>query len=142
MNAEKSAWDAVLGSLASTQTKCPSSEDLDPTRPPAATQVDEKVLDQPEQHALLSDLQKQAGSTEDAQSRLGTATKALEFRVDSFADGIHKLDKLRESGDTTTDRILSQAAAMLQQRDEAASSSAGTEKVGIGDLLRSLSRAS
>lgn len=124
------------------QNQRPPREDLDASGPLAANQVNEQILDQPELSALLSDMHNHPHSMAEARSRLSTMTKSLEFRVDSFADGIHKIEKLRESGDTTTDKILSQAAALLQQRDEAASASAGTEKVGIGDLLRSLSRAS
>lgn len=82
------------------------------------------------------------GHIESSRVRFKAVTGPLEYQMDTFADGVHKMEKLRESSDATVDKILSQASDLLQKRDETASTSAGTEKVGIGDLLRSLSRAS
>ena len=81
------------------------------------------------------------GLIDSSQSRLNAATQSLEFKIDSLADGVHKMEKLKESGDAVVDKILLEASGLLQQRNEAASTAAGTGKVGIGDLLRSLSRA-
>lgn len=142
LKSEKSNWDVLLGDLSSSSNRKLDSGDLDPTKAVHPTQIDQSALDQTEQESVLADVLSNQSTIEASRSRLKAATGSIEFKMDIFAEGVHKVEKLRESSDSTVDRVLSKAASLLQQRDETASKSAGTEKVGIGDLLRSLSRAS
>lgn len=116
--------------------------ELDPIKSIDPTQIDHSALDQAEQATILSDVLSNQSIIESSRSRLKAATGSIEFKMDTLAEGVHKVEKLRQSSDLIVDRVLSQASSLLQQRDETASKSAGTEKVGIGDLLRSLSRVS
>lgn len=139
LKAEKANWNTLLSTVSSKRHIAP--EEHDPSVPPAPTHIDTKILDQPEQESILSDMHSHQGVIDSSRTRLKSATQSLEFKIDRLADGVHKMEKLKESGDSVVDKILQEASSLLQQRDEAASASAGTGKVGIGDLLRSLSRA-
>lgn len=67
--------------------------------------------------------------------------KALEFKLDSFAAGVHKVEKSKEVANGVLDEFFSNAVKLLEEKDERASTSAHTERIGIGDLLRSFARA-
>ena len=141
LKAEKSDWDNLLTAVSSSSKEHSLTEEHDSSVIPMIDQVESKVLDQQEQQSILSDMHSHQGVIDASRTRLKAATQSLEFKIDSLADGVHKMEKFKQSGDSVVDKILQEASGLLQQRDEAASTSAGTGKVGIGDLLRSLSRA-
>lgn len=141
LKAEKSNWHALLASVSASSKQQPGPEEYNSSDIPTSNQIESKLLNQQEQESILSDMHSHQGVIETSRTRVKAATQSLEFRIDSLADGVHKVEKLKESGDLVVEQILQQASSLLQQRDEAASTSAGTGKVGIGDLLRSLSRA-
>ena len=75
-----------------------------------------------------------------AKSRIRTATEDLEFRIDNLASGVHSLFYVESLVNETVDSILGNTAKALEQRDRGRLESSGTEKIGVGDLLRSFSR--
>lgn len=51
------------------------------------------------------------------------------------------MEKLKEAAESVTDAVQRNAAEALEIRDKIALEKAGMEKVGVGDILRGLSRA-
>ena len=76
-----------------------------------------------------------------ARARLKGVIENLEFKIDQFANGVHKLNMLDEAVDQTVDKVTEEASNELRLRDEGRRSGAGSEKASIRDVLRALSRA-
>lgn len=64
----------------------------------------------------------------------------LEFRVDYFADGVHKLEQYQETAGRVADKIQAIGAVRLEERDRKEKESVGTRDLPIQEVLRSLSR--
>lgn len=64
----------------------------------------------------------------------------MEFRVDQFADGVHKLEQYQETVGRVADRILALSAVRLEERDKNEKESIGTRDLPMQEVLRSLSR--
>jgi len=138
LQGEKAAWDSVLSALSSstdTSFDTPQSKNTD------RTPIDETLLGDPEQQAILSNLQSHSDLTSTTQQRLQNALEGLEFKIDTFADGMHTIDIFQESLAELADKVLEEAAFALEKRDQEALERAGMQKVGIGDVLRSFGRA-
>jgi len=117
--------------------------------------IDTSLLD-PTQAEILSKLQIPPAQTEDSQlaasstftftfatpsalqSHLSKLSLSLEPSIDLFADGVHKMEQYRNTAERVADRILSTAAKRLEERDKEVKERAGTDGVGVGDLLRGL----
>lgn len=54
---------------------------------------------------------------------------------------MHKVKKLTEAVDEVADRVQVEASSALERRDRDALERAGTARLGVGDVLRSLARA-
>lgn len=133
---------------------------------PLLPQIDPSLLD-PSQTAILAALQPQPPDTSTStstssdepttspaplssaftftspaslQSRLTRLSASLEPTVDLLADGVHKISQYRLTAERVADRILGSAAERLEQRDRDARERAGTEGVGVGDVLGALGR--
>jgi kinetochore protein Mis13/DSN1 len=111
------------------------SQAIDPT------QIDASLLD-PEQAAILAeissapalDLRRQAAE------RLRDLQSGLEFKVDQFADGVHKLEQYQETVSRVADKILALSAVRLGDRDRREKEEIGTRDLPMQEVLRSLSR--
>lgn len=111
------------------------SADLD------ASRIDASLLD-PEQAAILAtvtsapalDLRKQISE------RLRAIQAGLEFKVDQFADGVHKLEQYQETAGRAADKILALSAVRLDEREQKAKEEVGTRDLPMQEVLRSLSR--
>ena len=107
----------------------------------AASQIDASVLD-PEQAAILAtissapalDIRKQASE------RLRAIRTGLEFQVDQFADGVHKLEQYQETAGRVADKVLALSAFRLDERERKAKEEVGTRDLPMQEVLRSLSR--
>jgi kinetochore protein Mis13/DSN1 len=64
----------------------------------------------------------------------------LEFKVDQFADGVHKLDQYQETVGRAADKILALSAMRLEERDRKEKEEIGTRDIPVQEVLRSLSR--
>lgn len=102
--------------------------------------IDGSILSDPAQQSILEDLQSKSDLVQVTQSRLHAALDSLEFKMDSFAEGMHKIVKFQEDVGELADRVLEEAAGALEKREAEGLERAGMQKVGIGDVLRSLSR--
>jgi len=136
LRAERDQWKA----LAKPPPSLPSfsldeNEDIDPSH------IDVSALD-PEQAAILSEatsfsaLDIRAQATE----RLQALQSGLEFKVDQFADGVHKLEQYQETVGRVADKILALSAMRLEERDRKEREEIGTRDLPIQEVLRSLSR--
>ncbi|KAI9812909.1 MAG: hypothetical protein M1827_004427 [Pycnora praestabilis] len=131
---ERAAWEALSTSASA----------LPPLPPPISTiptpsEIDASLLD-PEQAAFLNTLLTQRDIASSTQNRIQSITSQLEFQVDQFADGVHKLDQYRVTADRIADQILAQCADSLAKREEDGKESAGTAELPVQEVLRSLSR--
>jgi kinetochore protein Mis13/DSN1 len=105
------------------------------------SQIDTSLLD-PEQAAILAevasfpalDLRKQTSE------RLKAIQTGLEFQVDQFADGVHKLEQYQETSGRVADKIMALCAMRLDERDRKAKEEVGTRDLPMQEVLRSLSR--
>ncbi|KAL9059906.1 MAG: hypothetical protein Q9162_000976 [Coniocarpon cinnabarinum] len=97
-------------------------------------------LENPQQTFAQSLNDKDSSTVVKTRTRLKQASTALEFKVDSFADGVHKLTMLDEVVREVAEGAMSEASGALQQKQEAESQGQGASKPSAGDLLRALSR--
>jgi kinetochore protein Mis13/DSN1 len=111
------------------------SADLD------ASQIDASLLD-PEQAAILATVASAPalGLRKQASERLRALQAGLEFKVDQFADGVHKLEQYQETAGRAADKILALSAVRLDERERKAKEEVGTRDLPMQEVLRSLSR--
>jgi kinetochore protein Mis13/DSN1 len=103
--------------------------------------IDASLLD-PEQAAILDLVTTHSADSlrANAQQRLQELHSRLEFKVDQFADGVHKLEQYQNTVGRVADRILALCAHKLEERDRKEKESVGTRDVPMQEVLRSLSR--
>ena len=65
---------------------------------------------------------------------------SLEFKVDQFADGVHKLEQYQHTVGRVADRILALSAVRLESREREEKERVGTRDLPMQEVLRSLSR--
>jgi kinetochore protein Mis13/DSN1 len=132
---ERDQWKALAKPPPSLPPILPESVELN------ASQIDASLLD-PEQAAILAtiasapalDLRKQASE------RLRAVQTGLEFQVDQFADGVHKLEQYQETAGRAADKLLALSAIRLDERERKAKEEVGTRDLPMQEVLRSLSR--
>ncbi|KAF4625368.1 hypothetical protein G7Y89_g12799 [Cudoniella acicularis] len=83
-----------------------------------ASQIDDSLLD-PEQAAILATIS--SSSARDLQDEIAKQVQelqaGLEFQVDQFTDGVHKLEQYKETAGRAASKILSISAVRLEERD-------------------------
>lgn len=96
----------------------------------------------PEQAAILATVAyaPALGLRKQASERLRAVHTGLEFQVDQFADGVHKLEQYQETAGRAADKILALSAARLDERERKAKEEVGTRDLPMQEVLRSLSR--
>ena len=72
--------------------------------------------------------------------RLRVLQSGLEFKVDQFADGVHKLEQYQETVGRVADKILALSAVRLEDRERREKEEIGTRDLPMQEVLRSLSR--
>jgi kinetochore protein Mis13/DSN1 len=75
-----------------------------------------------------------------AADRLRALQLGLEFNIDQFADGVHKLEQYQETVGRVADKILALSAVRLEDRDRKEKEETGTRDLPMQEVLRSLSR--
>ena len=105
------------------------------------SKIDSSLLD-PEQAAILAEISSSSASDlrKQASERLQALQSGLEFQVDQFADGVHKLEQYQETVGKAADKILALSAVRLEERDQKEKQELGTRDVPMQEVLRSLSR--
>ncbi|KAI9886953.1 MAG: hypothetical protein M1823_001245 [Watsoniomyces obsoletus] len=71
-------------------------------------------------------------------TRLQSLTDSLEFTIDMFAEGVHRVSQYHATAERVGARILSSAATRLEEREQAVLTRAGTKEVPMQEVLRSL----
>jgi kinetochore protein Mis13/DSN1 len=111
------------------------SDDIDPS------QIDASLLD-PEQAAILASVS--SSSALDLQSQVSKQLRelqsGLEFKVDQFADGVHKMEQYQQTAGRVANKILAISAVRLEERDKREKEATGTRDLPMQEVLRSLSR--
>lgn len=128
---EKATWDSLLGSLSSSMTTAVSAK--------AAEAIDESQLSNPDQAQCLRVLSSQTATTDKTKLRLQEKSDALEFKIDGFAGGIHKLEQLEGVVIGTVGIVMQEASSALEERDKARTGN--KDGASVGETLRALSRA-
>lgn len=72
--------------------------------------------------------------------QLQSLQSGLEFRVDQFSDGVHKIEQYQETVGKVADKILALSAVRLAERDTKEREEIGTRDLPMQEVLRSLSR--
>jgi kinetochore protein Mis13/DSN1 len=111
------------------------------TRELSPSQIDASLLD-PEQAAILAEISSKSAVDlrNQAIDRLKALQSGLEFQVDQFADGVHKLEQYQETVGRVADKILALSAVRLEDRDRKEKEEIGTRDLPMQEVLRSLSR--
>ncbi|KAH0548270.1 hypothetical protein GP486_008027 [Trichoglossum hirsutum] len=130
---ERDMWLA----LQKTEPAPPPSLPTDPDK--LLCEIDSEALDS-EQATILASLREGDSVVASAEDRLKRIASTLEFTVDRFADGLHKLGQYHEAADRVAGRVLALAAERLDRREKATLQAAGTEHMPLQDVLRSLAR--
>ena len=96
----------------------------------------------PEQAAILATISSVTALDlrKDISERLRSLQTTLEFKVDQFADGVHKLVQYQETTARAADKILALSAVRLEERERKAKEEVGTRDLPMQEVLRSLSR--
>lgn len=105
------------------------------------SQIDASLLD-PEQATILAEISSSSALSlrKQASERLQALQSGLEFKVDQFADGVHKLEQYQETVGKVADKILALSAVRLEERDRKEKEEIGTRDLPMQEVLRSLSR--
>lgn len=133
---ERNQWKALQRSLA------PDSPLLDPSgAPPSPSALDLSLLDF-EDAAILDSLKSVPSSSLISSTRqnLTALQIGLEFKIDQFADGIHRLSQARQTMDKVAEKVMALSAVRLAERDKVEKEALGTRDMPIQEVLRSLSR--
>ena len=77
-------------------------------------------------------------TTSALQLHLTSLSASLEPNIDLLADGLHKIEQYRNTAERVADRVLGTANQRLEEREREAKEKAGSEGVGVGDVLRGL----
>lgn len=109
--------------------------------PPSPSILNPTLLD-PEDANILSFLR--TSSTKELISKVGTRLKSIqeniEFQVDQFADGVHKLEQACQTMEVVSNRVLALSAVRLDERENEEREKTGTKDLPIQEVLRTLSR--
>ena len=73
-------------------------------------------------------------------TRLARATQTLEYDIDRLADNVHLLGGYIDGADRVASRVLAISADALEERERRGVERSGGGDVGVGDVLRGLSR--
>ena len=132
---ERDQWKAIA------KTPPPLPQILPEPAELSASQIDGSLLDL-EQATILSVVASAPalGLRRQASERLRDIQTGLEFQVDQFADGVHKLEQFQETAGRAADKILALSAVKLDERERKAKEEVGTRDLPIQEVLRSLSR--
>lgn len=143
---EKEQWSSLLGGLktslqeqrqAAEARDGQSSQDYDS----AVAGIDPKRLESMEQTACLELAASYAPGYNGTKARVQQVCNSVEFAVDNLAQGVHEAQQFQSIVDKAADRLLADTAQALERRDKEALERRGMEKVGVGDILRGISRA-
>ncbi|RPB07411.1 hypothetical protein P167DRAFT_414417 [Morchella conica CCBAS932] len=124
--AEKATWRSLLKTDVKATLSLAGGPDMN------------KLL-QPSESAFASSSRSQDLLAE-ARSLVKQHSGEIEFQVDQLADGIHKLDHYGKAADRLAGRILEDAEAALAVREAKVRVEAGTGKLPLMEVLRSLAR--
>lgn len=119
---------------------------LPPLLPEDALKLDASHIDSslltPEQAAIFAEVTSLSALEirKQASERVQSLQSDLEFKVDRFADGVHKLEQYQHTVGRVADKILALSAVRLDQRDQREKEEIGTRDLPMQEVLRSLSR--
>ncbi|CAG8980585.1 hypothetical protein HYALB_00002583 [Hymenoscyphus albidus] len=103
--------------------------------------IDASLLS-PEQSNILASVSSMSALSlrEKVATQVQDLISGLEFKVDRFADGVHKLEQYEQTAGRVADKILAISAVRLEERDRREKEEVGTRDVPMQEVLRSLSR--
>lgn len=108
---------------------------------PSPSKINVSLLDA-EDAAILESLKSTTSSfiVTTTQESLRQFQTGLEFKVDQFADGVHKLCQARSTMDKLAEKVMALSAVRLEDREREEKEEMGTRDIPIQEVLRSLSR--
>ncbi|KAI9751375.1 MAG: hypothetical protein M4579_006098 [Chaenotheca gracillima] len=129
---EREAWESLKKPLTKTSTSKLPTDIV-----PSPGTIDSSLLD-PEQAGILSSLSTNKDIVASTGSDLKEIASTLEFKVDQFAEGVHRLGQYQETADRVASRVLALAATRLDRREREKLARAGTAEMPIQEVLRSI----
>lgn len=73
-------------------------------------------------------------------SRLQAIQSSVEFKVDSLADSVHKMDLRVVTAGKQADKVLALSSERLKEREQKEREAVGTKEMPVMEVLRSLGR--
>ncbi|KAI1327273.1 hypothetical protein F5Y16DRAFT_372523 [Xylariaceae sp. FL0255] len=142
LKAEKKQWEALKKQTPPEMPQLFDDNDTEPPNPLNQQVLPDASLLDSEEAKMLSSLQQKPVSAvaSDIQSRLQNIQSSLEFKIDRFADNVHKVEQRMNAAGRMADRVLSETAARLREREEREKAGAGTKDMPMMEVLRSLGR--
>ncbi|KAJ8100100.1 Mis12-Mtw1 protein family-domain-containing protein [Lipomyces tetrasporus] len=126
LRAEKKAWAEV-------------EADIKPIVPPSSN-IDVSLL-LPKEAAFLS---RQAGMTTDesqpSAEAIALAAKDVELHLDSLRHSMHRVQALSAAAEKYADQVLRDVASAMAKTEQKARTIAGTEGVGMREILQTLTK--
>ncbi|XMA07802.1 hypothetical protein WAI453_000593 [Rhynchosporium graminicola] len=119
---------------------------LPPITPEDAPELVPSLIDAslltPEQAAILAEVNSASALEirKQASERIQALHSDLEFKVDQFSDGVHKVEQYEQTVKRVADKILALSAVRLDERDRREKEEIGTRDLPMQEVLRSLSR--
>lgn len=138
LRSEKDALEALL--------RPPSIPDLPAMHDDTDSNIDQEELSEADANILRS-LKSTSDLSADITSRVNTVISNLGPAIDTFADGVHKINQYRLGADGISSQVLSTCAEKLADREKAGRRKAlGVEHDrspgrDLGSVLRGLSKA-
>ncbi|KAI9757661.1 MAG: hypothetical protein M1815_000308 [Lichina confinis] len=136
---QKSASHAVTPKPTVSLSSSSSSSAIPPLPLPdqPSSAILSSAIPPPPPQNLPSSLPNLPTSTESTLRRL---TAPLEFQVDCFRDGMHRLTQYQASAERVGDHTLARVAACLDEREKMRCARSGTKDIPLVEVLRALSR--
>jgi len=110
LRSEKDALEALL--------RPPSIPDLPTVKVDSLSNVNQELLSETDA-SILKSLKSTSNLTTDVTSRVNKVASALGPAIDTFADGVHKINQYRLGADDMASQVLSRCAEKLADRERA-----------------------
>lgn len=136
MKLERDQWKSLMKAPRSTSPLLKAEDEI-----PEPSAIDSTLLNEEEQ-AILATLKTTSSIDLQASTKasLQTIQKDLEFEVDQFADGVHRLAQARTVMERTVEKVLALSAERLAEIETEEKEASGTRDMPIQEVLRALSR--
>lgn len=134
----RKSWRALQKPLPQVEALYPSDGDFKKAPLPESTLLDAEEVKMLE--ALTDSSSSFAHLRSTTRSRLQAVQSSVEFKVDTLADSVHKMDLRVMTAGRQADKVLALSSDRLKRREQKEREAAGTKEMPVMEVLRSLGR--